>query len=159
MRADFWLSAFCITFCIFSGYTKEGKDKCDKAGWRSRGSGIGVWIFLFYPLPLSLWGYQKAGKVWGSQREAKALKPPVKLLPSVAISHEVLAMPCSSHSEGASAGRWPSAMLPAGGQGWRQPSPAPWHQAGGSPSSACIWQGDQCPGIACASEAHHSCCT
>lgn len=153
MRADFWLYAFSITFCKFNGYTKEGKDKGDKAGWRSRGSGIGVWIFLFYPLPPSLWGYQKAGKVWGSQREAKALKPPVKLLPSVAISPQALAMPCSSHSEGSflrevalcrAASRWagleaafPSTLAP----GWRVTFLCPYLAGWPVPrNSLCLWR-------------------
>lgn len=116
MLANFWLYAFSVTFCKFNGYTKEGKDKSDRAICGGRGNSVGVWIFLFHPLPPSQWGYQKTGKVWGRERQAKEIIWSVlgSCILSVATSHQALVVPCSSHSQGrAASGTWPWAVLPS----------------------------------------------
>lgn len=150
MGADFWLYAFSDTFCKCNAYAREGRDKGDRAGWRTRGN-IRVWIFLFHPLPASQWGYKKAGTVWGRGREAKEITWSLlwSCFLSVATSHEALPCCAAATAKGAASGRWPCAVLPGA---------APQHQAGGSLSSAHIWWSDQCPGKAFASGSQHFCC-
>lgn len=77
---------------------------------------------------------------------------------SVATSHQALALPAAATGKGPASGM----PLCCASSQWAELEvafPVPQNRAGESPSSAYVWWGDQCPGVACASGSQLCCCT
>lgn len=119
-----WLSdfiSFVLWFFLILPWYKEREVQrlCVCQSWlkEQRWGCTSVWIFLFHPLHPSHWGYQKAGRC-EEERERQR-----KWFGSLLWGrHLISSWLCyTAAAKGATAGRWPIAMLPTCVvSGWRQ---------------------------------------